>query len=174
MPRIGYIETSRIAGKDVLTFSASGLAELQRLAQIGTPPEELAQYFQVPHDWLVQQMKLNDVVREVFEIGDTTGRSEIRMSLHAAAVAGDVKAAAFLAERRLKMDKTVSHEHKHTVNVIGTMPDHKLESENWLDKFGPASRPKAIEAQFVEVAEGVDGGHDERDTADGIRGEAEG
>lgn len=145
MPRENSIEIANVAGQLVYRFTDLGLTELRQLAIVGTPESELAAYFGVPKDWIDRQLKTELAVIDAFNGAAAEGNRELRNAMHEAAKGGDSRVLTFLGERRLRMLKTVQHQHEHKLAVIGTLPKEKLQSGDWFDQFAP----KDVTAQIT-------------------------
>jgi len=149
MPRFGSIEIIAVGSNTAYQFTPLGLVELEQLAVIGTPVDDMAEYFGVTATWLRKAMYTEEAVRRAINSGEGEGKKEVRHALHEAAKAGDARVLTFVAERRLKMNKVVENVHKHQISVIGTMPNHELPSGDWFDKFAPKDVSTQLEKESV-------------------------
>jgi predicted transcriptional regulator len=140
VPNPNFVDVVKIGSNETFVLNAAGLALLESMSKVGCSRAEIAKQFGVSPAWVDKRLTDEESTEHaVAARGDSGGALELRTSLHEAAVSGDMKAATFLAERRLGMRKEVEHNHKHggKIKLISAEPDYKAPTESWIEKYRP-------------------------------------
>lgn len=137
MPREGSISVIKKRSHRAYEFTSVGLAELQKLAAVGSPPSELARFFGVSEGWIVQQLKQDGPPKDVYEAADSDGVLALRLAQQQAALSGDTAMLKWLGKQRLGQKDKTEHLVEKKITVIGALPDFTAASEDWAAKFVP-------------------------------------
>lgn len=147
-------------GATDFAFTELALEELKTLAKVGFTPEQVAQFFDMPEDWVKKQLSFGQA-KSAFQMNDAAGKLELATAMHEMAKAGDSRVAVHLAKQRLgHVDKKTVDVTK-TITVIGATPNLSMSSDEWARKYVPQevqhALPPPIEAPPAQqTAEAVD------------------
>lgn len=155
MPRRGYI----VGVGKTFEFTEKGYAKLFELAEAGHTKKEAAEFFLVSVNWFNGITRDGSQDPEAYERwvdGVHSLRGELRDGQKQLAKV-NAQMSIWMGKQHLGQLEQINVEVNQTVHVVGTMPNYKLNSDDWAKQFSPEGAPvpaldkPAVDVEFSEI-----------------------